>query len=43
MPSDFYNTSAIAALSDQEIGDTLLNELLAQAVPGFRHAQVMEF
>ena len=41
--SDFYNTTAIAALSDQEIVDNLLCELLQQAVPGFRIAQVMEF
>ena len=41
--SDFYNATAIAALSDQEIVDTLLNELLPQAVPAFRLAQVLEF
>jgi len=41
--SDFYNATAIAALSDQEIVDTLLNELLPQAVPSFRLAQVLEF
>ncbi len=41
--SDFYNATAIAALSDQEIADTLLSELLPQVVPGFRFAQVMEF
>ena len=41
--SDFYNATAIAALSDQEIVDTLLHELLPQAVPGFRLAQALEF
>ena len=41
--SDFYNATAIAALSDQEIVDTLLKELLPQAVPAFRLAQVLEF
>ena len=41
--SDFYNATAIASLSDQEIVDTLLHELLPQAVPGFRLAQALEF
>ena len=41
--SDFYNATAIAALSDQEIVETLLDELLPEAVPGFRFAQVLEF
>ena len=41
--SDFYNATAIAALSDQEIVETLLDELLPQAVPSFRLAQVLEF
>ena len=40
--SDFYNATAIAALSDQEIVDTLLHELLPQAAQGFRLAQVLE-
>ena len=40
--SDFYNATAIAALSDQEIVNTLLNELLPQVVPGFRQAQALE-
>jgi len=37
--SDFYNATAIAALSDQEIVDTLLHELLPQAAQGFRLAR----
>ncbi|AII49760.1 zeta-carotene desaturase [Synechococcus sp. KORDI-52] len=41
--SDFYNATTIAALRDQEIVDTLLHDLLPQAVPGFRQAQVLEF
>ena len=41
--SDFYNAKAIAALSDQEIVETLLDELLPQAVPSFRLAQVLDF
>ena len=41
--SDFYNATAIAALSDQEIVDTLMKELLPQAVPGFRLARALEF
>ena len=41
--SDFYNATAIAALIDQEIVETLLDELLPQAVPSFRLAQVLEF
>ena len=41
--SDFYNATAIASLSDQEIVATLLHELLPQAVPGFRLAQALEF
>ena len=40
--SDFYNSTAIAALSDQEIVNTLLYELLPWAVPS-RLAQVLEF
>ena len=41
--SDFYNATATAALRDQEIVDTMLNELLPQSVPAFRLAQVLEF
>ena len=41
--SDFYNATAIAALSDQEIVHILLNELLPQVVPGFRQAQALDF
>ena len=41
--SDFYKATAIAALSDQEIVDTLLKELLPQAVPAFQLAQVLDF
>ena len=41
--SDFYNATVIAALSDQEIVDTLMEELLPQAEPAFRLAQVLEF
>ncbi len=41
--SDFYNATEIAALSDQEIVDTLLHVLLPQAVPEFGMAQAMEF
>ena len=40
--SDFYNASAMAELSDQEIVDTLMQELLPRAQPAFRGAQVVD-
>ena len=40
--SDFYNASALAKLSDQEIVDLLKNELLPVANAGFQTAQVLE-
>ena len=40
--SDFYNASAIAELSDQEIVDCLLQDLLPMAQPGFRGAAVVD-
>ncbi|QNG26130.1 FAD-dependent oxidoreductase [Synechococcus sp. HK01-R] len=40
--SDFYNASAIAALSDQEIVALLMRELLPVANPAFHTATVLE-
>jgi len=40
--SDFYNASAIAALSDQEIIDRLTHDLLPIAHPKFSHARVID-
>ncbi len=40
--SDFYNASAIAALSDQTIVDCLMQDLLPMAQPAFRGAQVVD-
>ena len=40
--SDFYNATAIAELSDAAIVDTLMQELLPQAVPAFRQAGVLD-
>ena len=40
--SDFYNATAIAELSDEAIVDTLMRELLPQAVPAFRQAGVVD-
>ena len=40
--SDFYNASAIAAQSDQEIVDSLMQELLPMVQPAFRTAQVVD-
>ena len=40
--SDFYNASAIAALSDQAIVDALMQELLPMAQPAFRSARVVD-
>ena len=40
--SDFYNASAIAALSDQAIVNALMQELLPMAQPAFRDAQVVD-
>jgi len=40
--SDFYNASAIAALSDQAIVDCLMQNLLPEAQPAFRDAQVVD-
>ena len=40
--SDFYNATAIAELSDQAIVDCLMQDLLPQAQPAFRDAQVVD-
>jgi len=40
--SDFYNASAIAAMSDPEIIDLLTRELLPIAHPEFTHARVVD-
>lgn len=40
--SDFYNASAIAAMSDQEIIDLLTRELLPIAHPEFTNARVVD-
>ena len=40
--SDFYNATAIAELSDQQIVDCLMRDLLPMAQPGFRDAQVVD-
>jgi uncharacterized protein with NAD-binding domain and iron-sulfur cluster len=40
--SDFYNASAIAAMSDQEIIDRLTRDLLPIAHPEFTHARVVD-
>ena len=40
--SDFYNASAIAELSDQEIVDCLMQDLLPMAQPAFRSARVVD-
>ena len=40
--SDFYNSTAIAELSDQEIVDCLMQELLPMVQPEFRTAQVVD-
>ena len=40
--SDFYNATAIAELSDQEIVDCLMQELLPMVQPDFRIAQVVD-
>ena len=40
--SDFYNASAIAELSDQEIVDCLMQELLPMAQSAFRDARVVD-
>ena len=40
--SDFYNASAIAALSDQEIVECLMQDLLPMAQPAFHGAVVVD-
>lgn len=40
--SDFYNASAIAAMSDQEIIDRLMRDLLPIAHPAFTNARVVD-
>ena len=40
--SDFYNATAIAELSDQQIVDCLMRDLLPMAQSGFRDAQVVD-
>jgi uncharacterized protein with NAD-binding domain and iron-sulfur cluster len=40
--SDFYNSTAIAELSDQRIVDCLMQELLPMVQPDFRTAQVVD-
>lgn len=39
---DFYNAGALMSLSEQKIIDTLMYELLPEAVPGFAFAQVVD-
>jgi len=39
---DFYNAGAIQTLSDQDIIDVLMKELLPSAVPAFRSAKVVD-
>lgn len=39
---DFYNAGAIQTLSDDDIIDTLMKELLPSAVPAFRSAKVVD-
>jgi uncharacterized protein with NAD-binding domain and iron-sulfur cluster len=39
---DFYNSGAIMSLSDEKIVDILMNDLLPEAVPEFRNAQVVD-
>jgi len=39
---DFYNAGAIQTLSDEDIIDTLMKELLPSAVPAFRSAKVVD-
>jgi uncharacterized protein with NAD-binding domain and iron-sulfur cluster len=40
--SDFYNASAIAELSDQEVVDCLMQDLLPMTQPAFRGAVVVD-
>ena len=40
---DFYNSSAIATLSDEDIVKTLTKDLLPEAVEAFRDAGVVDF
>jgi len=40
---DFYNSSAIATLSDEDIVKTLTRDLLPEAVEAFRDAAVVDF
>ena len=40
--SDFYNASAIAEMSDQEIVECLMQDLLPKAQPAFRTARVVD-
>ena len=39
---DFYNGGAVACLSDEDIIDLLMKELLPAAVPGFKDANVVD-
>jgi len=39
---DFYNAGAIQTLSDQDIVDMLMKDLLPSAVPAFRSAKVLD-
>jgi uncharacterized protein with NAD-binding domain and iron-sulfur cluster len=39
---DFYNSSSIATLSDEDIVKTLMNELLPECVEAFRDANVVD-
>lgn len=39
---DFYNGGAVACLSDDDIIDLLMKELLPAAVPGFKEAKVLD-
>jgi hypothetical protein len=37
---DFYNAGAVQTLSDEDVVQLLMNELLPKAVPAFRSAKV---
>jgi uncharacterized protein with NAD-binding domain and iron-sulfur cluster len=41
--SDFYNASAIAELSDQDVVDCLMQDLLPMAQPAFHEAVVVDY
>lgn len=39
---DFYNAGSLMSLSDEKLVQTLMEDLLPQAVPGFRDAEVVD-